>query len=348
MNNKQSLSLTAAVFALLALAGCGHDSCKHDGHSHGAAESTDVLLSINGKPAVTVGEFEDYKAKILEIQPQYKQMMAMMPEAEKVKIDQNLYENLVNQKVLQAWVEKNGIDGSPEYQKDLALIVDFAKQNLSVKHFQEKHPVTVTEADLKDFYEENKGKMPGLSQSLGGVYAKGVKFESKEKANEFLAKAKNSSFDKAAKVANLKVEEFKDVNNRSFNLDMQVRKTLLAMDKFPSTQVVETGKTAWVVTGIEKSEPVYVAFDEVKDGLENMIKQQKQTEIIQAELDKLKKEYDVDANVGYFDAKIKLAQEAVQQEAEKLASAAQDVVHDAAQVVAQATAPEAAPATQAA
>lgn len=328
MNVKQSLSLSAVALAILALAGCGSDSCKRDDHGHGATESAsaDVLLRINGKPAVTVGEFEDYKTKILEIQPQYKQMMAMMPEVERIKIDQNLYDNLVNQKILQAWVEKNNIDDSSEYQKDLALIVDFAKQNLSVKHFQEKHPVTVTEADLRNFYEENKGKMPGLSQSLGGVHAKAVKFESKDKANDFLAKAKapGADFDKLAKAANAKVEEFKDVNNRSFNLDMQVRKSILAMEKFPKTELVEAGKVAWVVKGIEKTEPVYVAFDEVKDGLENMLKQQKQTELIQAELEKLKKEYDVDINSGYFDAKIKLAQEAAQQEAEKLAAASQE------------------------
>lgn len=349
MNVKQSLSLSVAVFALLALAGCG-DTCKRDdGHNHGSDVTNDVLLRINGKPAVTVAEFEDYKTKILEIQPQYKQMMAMMPEAERVKIDQNLYENLVNQKVLQAWVEKNNIDDSQEYQKDLALIVDFAKQNLSVKHFQEKHPVVVTEADLLAFYEENKGKMPGLSQSLGGVNAKAVKFESKEKANEFLAKAKaaGADFDKLAKASNLKVEEFKDVNNRSFNLDMQVRKSLLAMEKFPTTELVDAGKTAWVVKGIQKTEAVYVAFDEVKDGLENMLKQQKQSEIIQAELEKLKKEYDVDINSGYFDEKIKLAQEAVQQEAEKLAASAQETAQDVAVAAAEAIA-EAAPTAKAA
>ncbi|MGE0009250.1 MAG: peptidyl-prolyl cis-trans isomerase [Candidatus Babeliales bacterium] len=347
MNVKQSLSLSVAVFALLALAGCA-DSCKHDdGHGHSA--DNDVLLRINGKPAVTVAEFEEYKAKILEIQPQYKQMMAMMPEPERVKIDQNLYENMVNQKVLQAWVEKNNINDSAEYQKDLALIVDFAKQNLSVKHFQEKHPVTVTEADLLAFYEDNKGKMPGLSQSLGGVHAKAVKFESRDKANDFLAKAKapGADFDKLAKASNLKVEEYKDVNNRSFNLDMQVRKSLLAMESLPRTELVEAGKTAWVVKGIEKTEAVYVAFDEVREGLENMLKQQKQTEIIQAELEKLKKEYDVDINSGYFDAKIKLAQEAVQQEAEKLA-AAQEADKEVAVAQSDVKAEEVAPAAKAA
>lgn len=355
MNVKQSLSLSVAVFTLLTLGGCGGDACKHDdGHNHAAndvaaASPNDVLLRINGKAAVTVGEFEDYKAKILEIQPQYKQMMAMMPETERIKIDQNLYDNLVNQKILQAWIEKNDIDDSQEYQKDLALIVDFAKQNLSVKHFQERHPVTVTEADLKNFYEENKGKMPGLSKSLGGVQAKAVKFESKDKASEFLAKVKaqGADFDKIAKSSNLKVEEFKDINNRSFNLDMQVRKSLLAMDKFPKTELVEAGKVAWVVKGVSKSEPVYVAFDEVKDGLENMLKQQKQTEIIQAELDKLKKEYDVDANVGYFETKIKLAQAAAEQEAEKLAANEQGA--DKAVTVAESSVKteEAAPATKA-
>lgn len=355
MNRKQSLSLSAAVLTLLALGGCGGDACKKEDHNHGAADvgatSGDVLLRINGKPVVTVGEFEEYKAKILEIQPQYKQMMAMMPETERIKIDQNLYDNLVNQKVLQAWIEKNDIDDSKEYQKDLALIVDFAKQNLSVKHFQEHHPVTVTEADLQNFYEENKGKMPGLSKSLGGVYAKGVKFESKDKANEFLAKVKapGADFDKVAKASNLKVEEFKDINNRSFNLDMQVRKSLLAMDKLPKTELVESGKTQWVVKGVSKSDAVYVAFDEVKDGLENMLKQQKQTEIIQAELEKLKKEYDVDANLGYFEARIKLAQAAAQAEAETLAASENAPEADKEVAVAQnsAKAEEAAPATKA-
>lgn len=362
MNTKQSLSLSVAFISLLAFAGCGNNCGDHSKDDNAgkkaqvvqktssapAAPAGDILLRIDGQPVVTVSEFEDYRNKVLDIQPQYKQMMAMMPEAEKIKIDQNLYENLVNQKILQAWIEKNDIDDSAAYQKDLALIVDFAKQNLSVKHFQEHHPVQVSKSDVQKFYEESKTKMPGLAQSPGGVNAQAVKFTDKAAATDFLTqvKAPNADFAQVAKAANVKVEDFNNVNDKSFNLDMQVRNSLLAMDTFPQTELVTAGKATWVVQATAKEEPTYVAFDQVQEGLTDMLKQQKQTELIKAEIDKLKEEYDIDSNALYFTKKLQVAQAAAQQQAEKLA-AAQKQNEQKVKVAENKSAPSAAPITKA-
>src|ERR1700689_423734 len=80
-------------------------------------QGDEVLLTINGQPRITVAKFEEYMATVLEAQPQLKQLLAFMPDAE-----YELFKSMSNEELLKAWIEKNKIDQQANYKKDLQMI----------------------------------------------------------------------------------------------------------------------------------------------------------------------------------------------------------------------------------
>lgn len=271
----------------------------------GGTDEVLITMYDNKAPKATVRDFEDYINEFLEAQPQYKAVFEMMPGAE-----EQIFDGLKNELVLAEWVERNGIDKKSEYLKDEEKIRKFARRSLNVKYFQEAYPVKVTDAEVRQYYNDNKNSIPQLMLSQGGVTAQGVMFDSKDAAQTFYDKVKDSkvNFETAAKEANLTVKDFGEVNNQSFNVDGVIRKKLLDMKKFPGVELIEVNdKSFAVVKATAKKEAQYVPFEDVKAGIENMLKQQKVAEALNKELDKLAQEYKVVVNKDYFERKKKTA-----------------------------------------
>ena len=268
-----------------------------------------------------VNDFKEYIDEFLEAQPQYKQIFEMMPGAE-----EQIFDGLKNELVLAEWVEKNGINKRPAYLKDEEKIRKFGRRSLNVKYFQEAYPVRVTDSEVRKYYDENKNNIPQLMLSQGGVNAQGVMFDTKAAAQTFYDKVKDTkvNFEAAAKEANLMVKDFGEVNNQSFNVDGVIRKKLVDLKKFPAVELVEINdKSFAVVKAMSKKEPQYVPFEDVKSGIENMLKQQKIAESLNKELDKLAQEYKVVVNKDYFERKNKAKnpEPAAEEEAPKKAPA---------------------------
>jgi len=275
----------------------------------GAGKGVDgeVLITMYDAkvPKATANDFKEYIDEFLEAQPQYKQVFEMMPGAE-----EQIFDGLKNELVLAEWVEKNGISKKPEYLKDEEKIKKFGRRSLNVKYFQEAYPVKVTDADVRTYYDENKSSIPQLMLAAGGVTAQGVMFEDKAAAQTFYDKVKDTktNFEAVAKESNLSVKDFGEVNNQSFNVDGVIRKKLLDFKKFPSVELVEINEKSFaVIKATGKKEPQYVPFEDVKSGIENMLKQQKIAEALNKELDKLAQEYKVVVNKDFFDRKKKAA-----------------------------------------
>ena len=305
MFKKQTLSLSLLVTVLLGLSSCnyGDQEKKKEPVSEPAAPKGEVLLTIDGKPKITVNDFEQYKKQFFTIQPQYQQILQFMPKTEQIRIDQNIFQNMINEVFFQEWVGKNQIDKRKDYQDDLNMIIDMGKRNLAIKYYQEKNPIKLTEAEIKKFYEDNKDKMPELTESPGGVHAKAVKFENEMDAKNFLEKVKNADgkLEKVAKDAGHKVEELKQINQMSFHIDSSVRQKLLELKKFPTHLHVKAGdKSHYVLHATHKDKPKYVPFEQVKAGLENFLKQQKMGDMLTKGAEKLKKKYNGVENTEYF------------------------------------------------
>ena len=280
----------------------------------GSVLSGEVLLTIDGTPRVTVDRFENYVATVLEAQPQLKQLIALMPDAEL-----ELFKNMANEELLQAWVSKNKIDQSESYKKELQMIQDFGKRQLAIKYFQEKHPMQVSEAEVRKYYDENKNSIPELMVSRGGITANVIEFSKPENAQEFYAKVKDAKADfvQAARDAKLPMKEIKEISEMSFDVEGPVREKVVTIKKFPAVELITGKDKTWVVKVIGKQEPQYVPFEQIQERLAAFLQQQKMAEMFIKEIEKLKGEFTVVENKDYFDRKKKRKEEEMNKLMEK-------------------------------
>ena len=268
-----------------------------------ARDSSEVLLKIKGKPVITVKKFEDHFNQILDANPQMKQVLPFIPDAEK-----NAFGSLVIEEVLLAWLKDKGIDQTDEFKKELDETLDKVKRNikmkLAAKHIEKESPVKISDSDVKKHYEENKKVIPGLMVAPGGVKAEGVMFNDKDKAKEFLAEAKKD-FKDAAKKKNLTVKDFDLVHEMSMGMDKDLKEKILEMKKVPATELFEVDKKFWVIYAEEKQEEKYHPYEMVKGDLKNMLKGEKVGELLDKKIKEFKKNLDVEENLDHFDKKKK-------------------------------------------
>lgn len=256
--------------------------------------STDVLLTIEGQPAITAGEFEKYYDQVLEQQPQLRSFAAMMPD-----LKENVYSTLASQKILEHWAKKNGVNQKPEYQKDRETLLENIERGLAIKYFQAEHPVMISDEEIKKFYDENKDTMYVLAQ--GGVNATGVSFDNQAAAKAFLDKAKQPKADlaKLAGASKLNFRNFGRVHEQSAHVDEALRKKILSM-KNSSVDLFPVGKNYWVVQVSSKEESKYYPFEQAKDDARSRLNNDRMVEMFNTELSKLKNEYNVVEHKGYF------------------------------------------------
>ncbi len=297
---KKFVSKSAAICAvgsLLMLPACDWFKGKTGSSSSGSATG-EVLMTIDGKPALTVPEFEVYYEQLLEQQPQLKSFAAFMPD-----LKTNIYDTLASQKTLERWVVSEGVDQRPEYQADKKALLENVERGLAIKYFQEKHPVKVTDNDIQDFYKKNKDSVYLMSPS--GVNAVGVSFDKEDAAKAFLTKAQQKGADvtKLASDAKLTARQWGRVNEENAQVDKALKAKILAMKSFPSAQLFKVDKTYWVVQAKSKDEAKHYPFEQAKDDARNRLEQERMGHVFNTEIAKLKKQFNVVENRAYFETK---------------------------------------------
>lgn len=297
-NVSAKISAGLLVSSLLLLPGCDWKSKLGLNQSSSAVAANDgsaVLATINGKPLLTAKEFETQFKNFIEKHP-YGAMLAQME-----GVERKMFDGIVSQKLMSAWVTENGIDKTDEYKESLDQLIQF----LNARFFQMKHPVTTSEAEVRDFYEKNKENMPEAIMSRGGINATAVSFTKEADAKAFLEKAKGAkgTLEKLAKDSNLsdKYRDFKAINPTSIGIDSVLKDKILAFKKVPTVELVKVNDFSYyVVSATDKSEPKYRSFDEVKASIEQRLNAQKQEQALEKEVEKLKKDYNVVVDEAYF------------------------------------------------
>lgn len=250
-----------------------------------------VLITMGGKPVMTRSMCEEEFNKLIAENPQYKAIFEMMPDA-KIKF----LEGQAQLTAIDEWAKRQGIASTKEYKADLENAINAWKKMLNQKYFVASLKIEMPDAELQKFYDENKDKAQDWVIARGGVTAVGVKFSSEADAKAFLAKAKEG-FEKAAKAANLSIEDFKVVHAGSM-IDPKLRVEIMQLKKFPSVELIKVNdKAFYVVHATGKSDKTeYKSFEEVKDQIKKYLDQVKRQELVTAETAKLIKEYAIEVN----------------------------------------------------
>jgi len=266
----------------------------------------DVLVSWNmnkadGIPLVTTDSLRVEKDKLLKTNPQLKAMIAFMDEKQ---LDRNLSEGLMNQAIVDRYVQEHGMDKNSDYQAELKEGYKAVERMINTKYFSQAFPVQVADAEIKEFYEKNREIVPNLLISRGGIETMGVLFDNEKMANEFMASVKEEKdLQKAAQKAGLtdKVKDFKLVHSQSIGIEAPLREKIVSIKRAPSTELFEIDdKTFWVVRASKKEESKYRPLEQVKGDIKQFLEKEKRTGKFDQEMSRLKGEYKVIINDDYF------------------------------------------------
>lgn len=310
-SKKQSLLVVAAVSVLM-IPGCSlfnknnssvmSDQNDMEQMDDSANDDSRAIVTIAGKPAITQARLEREKRDLIESNPQVKAMIAMMPAAQ---LDRNLTEGLTNQEIIAFYIKDKGLDQTPAYKAEMSKTLRSVKQMINTKIFTEMVPVTVTDKDVRDFYDANKDVMPQLLLSRGGVAAKGVSFSKESDAQAFFDKVNTlgGDLDKAAQEMNMadKINDFKLVNDQSMGIDSQLREKIVNMNVCPAVELITLKDSIfWVVRATHKEQTQYREFEPIKNELRTYLEQQQRAKVIEQEIVRLRKEYNVVVDESYF------------------------------------------------
>jgi peptidyl-prolyl cis-trans isomerase C len=276
------------------------------------------LITMDGTPIVTVNSLQSEKEKLLDANPQLKQMLDYMDPAQ---LDRNLAEGLMNQVIVDRYIGEQGIDQMAAYKKELRDGIKAVERMVNTKFFTQSFDVKISDADTRAFYDANKDAMPHLIVSRGGVRAMGVPCANEADARVLadVVKAEKDNIQKAAEMTGKKdqVRDFMTVNQQSFNIEPELKNKIMAITNFPSVNVVTlTDGSAWVVLAQSKEAAQYRPYDEVKDDLKDYLEKEARAKQFDEEMSKLKARYNVKMNEEFFGTPEQQAAEAAAEEAE--------------------------------
>lgn len=326
MDKKGFLSIVVLLLTIGMLPGCkwfngnkNGSTCVECASCPGASvkDTSEVLISVDGEPALTVKKFEDFINQMAESNEQVKLVRQIMPD-----FDQQLFEMKQREIIINKWAEKEGIRNSDEYRKKEKMIIDSVRTQLDTEEFFKKFKAEPSEDEIKKYYDENKDKDPRILAAPAGVTAMGVSFRKQEAANDFASKVNAKNFEKIAKDQKLSVARFGVVTSESM-IDNNVKNELMKLKDFPVVKVVkgEKGKF-WVIFAKSKEKSQFRPYEQAKEMIKRILLPKKMEEIIKDELPKLKSDFKIVENKEYFERiKKQREQKAEQQTAAQQAQA---------------------------
>jgi len=302
-NTQRAIYAFVLVSGLMLLAGCNWFK-KSESTSETSAASGDALMTIDGKTALTVQEYEEQLDMARKANPQIEMFLQMMPNAER----EFVFRGMATARLMKAWAHKQGIDKTDDFKKQQKHLHEAMDLQLYMKYFDEAHPIAVSDSDVQNYYEEKKDTIPGLALSQGGVDTSYVRFESKNKAHEFLEKVKEvkkaDNFKKVAEDNKLQVGQ--SVINAKSSFGDAIKNAVLDIKKFPSVHIVKAGEDSyWVIFASGKTEAKYhdIKSPQVQQGLRKMIADERKEKQLESMVEKLKTEMNVEENNKYFEEK---------------------------------------------
>lgn len=266
-----------------------------------STDSQDIILAtIDGKPLLTYQEFQSFIDRIDDAQPGVKSKLAEQPQ-----LEGQIFNGLVDQKIVEHWLDVSGISQSKEYQDTKQQCIELCMMQLAQQKFEESviKEFEASESDARDYYEKNKKQ---FIKKQGGVKAKEVTFSDETAAKEFLSKAKAApkNFDSLAQEAGKTVIDLGTVNKENKALDKAITSKLTTITKVPSIDLVKVGNEYHVINSTKKLDDEYEKFDEIKSIVKQIVDFDVIPQKMQDKMQKLKKDYKLTINKDYFSEKM--------------------------------------------
>ena len=162
------------------------------------ASPEDILLSINGKPAITKESFNEFFDAYISSNPQAAAYLALDPTARRRAFQELEMKELIKRKIEKDkahWDEKK----LKEYNKKFAQACDYALWAVNSEVFRDEilESIDTSDTALEKFYNENKGKNPAFDNppfqiTPEGIKMQAVQFSDQKSARDFLEKAKKA------------------------------------------------------------------------------------------------------------------------------------------------------------
>ena len=304
--------LVLTVFpVLLLMSGCkwfgsstneATSAAAADGKVAAASNLPAGVLAVwaDGSPLLTEKELNERLEAAMKEQPELQGMApAFMP-----MLKESLKNSMIQFKIIAKWIEEKGVDKTKEYKEKIDQLMKVVTQKVDVDFFAKELESPVTDKEKREFYDKNKDRFALVAR--GGVKAAGVKFDKEADAQAFLSKlaGKVAEFDRIAK-ADAKLaktmQDFAYVNEDSRQIDQVLKNGILSIVKAPTVTIVKVDdKTFWVVKATDKKASQYRSYEELKDQLENAVKQSKQGEAMMKKLNELQQKYGIKIKENAF------------------------------------------------
>jgi hypothetical protein len=318
-----------SLVSLVALSGCWggrKEEVSFEIPAIAADDDSVVLLSVNGSPKITVNSLEADLNEIAEMDQQAKMMLMFDPEG----IKEHMFKEQKRMAIVEEWAASTGARESEEYKNKKARFLSMIQKQLDFELFLKDHPVEVTDADVRDYYDKNKDQDYRIVVAQAGVDTQAVEFSSKSTADEFATEIKKAGIGNIEKLANSKdkklfVRKLGKINDTSY-ADKEIKDAVLKLKKVPSIFVVasDDSNKYWVVAALSKEKAKYQEFDKVKDTLKQMLMPKKVTEMLEVKVPEYAAEFEVVENDTYF-ADLKKAKNEAMKKAQSDSIASDDL-----------------------
>ncbi len=280
-----------------------------------------VLLTMAGKPVLTVKEFDDLLSEVASSDPQVGFILQYDP----IRVKESLFENKVRLVIMSEWAQTTGVRNTEKYKADEQKMLEQVHMMLDGQAFIQDHKVEISDADIQEYYDKNKNTDRRLLLAPAGIEAKAVLFEKDQQAqaDKFADKLKNNSkntkdtIENLAKSSDLDVSNLGIINDESANVIPEIKDAILAIQKFPHVAVVKCEEGYWVILASGKVAAKYRPLDQVKDSLRELLLPEKIKQMFDAEMPKLAQKFKIVENKQYFE-ELKKKQAAKQEQQEEL------------------------------
>ncbi len=280
------IAVSAAIFAVIALAGCNAakkpevsapavSSTGTPAASSASADSGKVAAKI-GNEKITLGEVDE----MMKTVPEQYQAVAQMHK-------DMLLDSMINQRLLYSEASKMNFDKDPEVQKQL----DDTKKEILIKAYLKKEiedTVKVSDDDAKKYYDANKDKFKEPEK----IKVSHILVDNEADAKDILAKLKAGA-DFAALAKEKSKDPSKDKGGELGYLSKgqtipEFEQVAFALQPGQISDVVKTQFGYHIIKVTEKEPEKAIAYDDVKDRLKQMLLADKQKERFEALLKDLR------------------------------------------------------------